>query len=241
MRLFRLGEIGFLWRAAQLPSVGRFISMLSRALQLSKETPDVIEPLWGRSVMFLNAMPDVEGTGEMGRAYHAELSASGEWLHLNRFFGREDAPPEVAAVDQLMQTVRPGLTCDLHEGNGEGFWMPIPRPAKNPERVFEMTKAYFDYIQTRAYPITTYENWAATDETLGKNYVPDWMQPEPRLPGLFWCYGLLRGEGSNLMDYASTFGIGFGTEAPMERPLAVRVDGITNGILAAIKVWEQTV
>ena len=43
------------------------------------------------------------------------------------------------------------------------------------------------------------------------------------------------------MDCAALFGIGFGTEAPMVRPLAMRVDGITNGILAAIKVWEQTI
>jgi len=50
---------------------------------------------------------------------------------------------------------------------------------------------------------------------------------------------LLRGEGPNLMDCADLFGIGFGTEAPMVRPLAMRVDGITNGILASVKVWEQ--
>src|SRR5205814_839047 len=79
--------------------------------------------LWGKRVMVMCASAGVEGTGEMRRCWHGVFSAGGEWLHLNRFFGRADAPAEVAAVDQLMQTLRPGLTCDLHEGNGSGFWM----------------------------------------------------------------------------------------------------------------------
>ena len=183
--------------------------------------------------MVMCASVGVEGTGEMGRCWHGVLSAQGEWLHLNRFFGRADAPPEVAAVDSLMQTMRPGLTCDLHEGNGRGFWMPMRRQS-NPELVFEMTRAYFDYIHARGYPITTYEDWAGSDRNVGKNYTPNWMQPEPRLPGLFWADGTQRNEGYNLIDYACLFGIGYGTEAPLARPLAERVDGITNGIKAAI-------
>jgi hypothetical protein len=42
------------------------------------------------------------------------------------------------------------------------------------------------------------------------------------------------------MDYAGRFGVAYGTEAPMEQPLAMRVDGITYGIQAAIQVWEET-
>jgi hypothetical protein len=66
------------------------------------------------------------------------------------------------------------------------------------------------------------------------------MMPEPGLPGLFWVKTTLRGEGPNLMDYAGQIGVAYGTEAPMEQPLAMRVDGITHGIQAAIKVWEVT-
>jgi len=239
MHVFKLGDIGFVWDMPR-PGVKSYLSMHSRMLALAREEPDILKPLWGRSVMLMCAMVDVEGTGEMQRCWHGVLSRSGEWLHLNRFFGRDDAPPEVMAVDRLMQTVRPGLTCDLHEGQGEGFWMPIPRPKENPERVFDMTRAYFDYIHAHGYPITTYEEWIAEEQTFSRNYPPDWIRPEPRLPGLFWTNGLLRGEGYNLVDYAGLFGIGYGTEAPMVRPLAMRVDGITNGILAAIRVWEQS-
>jgi hypothetical protein len=58
---------------------------------------------------------------------------------------------------------------------------------------------------------------------------------------MFWADGTRRNEGYNLIDYSGLFGIAYGTEAPLERPLAERVDGITNGILAAIDVWERTV
>ena len=204
--LFLLGEIGFLWHSLRLPSESRFIAMHSRMLKLATEEPGVFEPLRGKRVMLLNAMPDVEGTGEIGRCWHAAVSATGEWLHLNRFFGRADAPGEVAAVDQILQSLRPGLTLDLHEGNGSGFWMPVERNEKYQELLFEMTHAFFNYIEAKGYPVTDYENWAATDETLGKNYTPDWLVPEPRLRGMFWVKGQLRGEGYNLMDYAATLG-----------------------------------
>jgi hypothetical protein len=239
MSVFRLGEIGFGW-TTPTPNVESLSRMHARMLALARDDPDVLRPLRGKSVMLLCAMTEIEGTGEMGRCWHGVLSAAGEWLHLNRFFGRKDAPPEVAAVERLMQSVRPGLTCDLHEGRGQGFWMPVPTPEENPEQVFAMTKAYLDYIHTCGYPITTYEQWIAHEQKFSRNYAPDWIQPEPRLPGMFWIDATLRGEGPNLMDYASRFGIGFGTEGPLVRPLATRVDGITNGIRAAIKVWEQT-
>ena len=72
------------------------------------------------------------------------------------------------------------------------------------------------------------------------NYPPGRNRPEPSVPEALWSNVLQTGEGHNLGSYASLFGIGFDTEAPAKRPLAMRVDGITNGILAAIKVWEET-
>ncbi|MCA1552859.1 MAG: hypothetical protein LC737_00620 [Chloroflexi bacterium] len=239
LQMFMLGALGFVWDTPQ-PGAERMMSMAARLVTLSRDDPAVLKPLWGKRVMAMCASVGVEGTGEMRRCWHGVFSESGEWMHLNRFFGRADAPAEVAAVDQLMQTIRPGLTCDLHEGNGAGFWMPM-RKQSNPELVFNMTQAYLAYINAQGYPITTYDDWIATDRNIGKNYAPTWMQPEPRLPGLFWADGTQRNEGYNLIDYSCLFGIGYGTEAPLARPLAERVDGITNGILRAIKVWERNV
>ena len=188
--------------------------------------------------MLLMDLFDVEGSGGIQRCWHGVMSEKGEWLHLNRFFGRSDAPAEVAAVDKLMQTVRPGLTCDLHEGNGTGFWMPIPRQAGREQLIIDMTQAYFGYVQERGYPILSYEEWIATDESGAGS---EWMQPEPQVPGLFWSVTTMRGEGPNLSDYAGEYGVAYGTEAPMEQPLAMRVDAITEGIRAAIEVWEASI
>jgi hypothetical protein len=239
LRLFQLGQIGFVWHSQRLPSEERFINIHSRMLSLSKENPNVLKSLCGKRVMVLNSMPDVEGVGEIGRCWHGVVSTNGEWMHLNRFFNRPDAPSEVAAIEHLLQALRPGLTLDLHEGNGRGFWLPVERNEQYLDQLFTMSQAFFDYVHNNGYPITDYEDWVATDETLGKNYAPDWLVPELRLPGMFWVNGRLRGEGYNLMDYVGNFGIGFGTESPMGQPLAIRIDVLTHGIQAVIKTWEN--
>lgn len=242
MRVFQLGDLGFIWERP-MPGYDSFLGIHSRMLSLTRQEADELKPLWGKRVMLVCAMVGVEGNDKMQRCWHGVLTAKGEWQHLNRLFERDDAPSEVATVQRLMDTIRPGLTCDLHEGANEGFWLPIPEPEKELERVFEMSKAYFDYIHSRGYPVTTYEEWLAKakEEAFDRNYPPGCVRPEPRLPGLFWSHGLLRGEGHNLDSYANLLGVSFATETPIAAPLAMCVDGITNGILAAIKVWEQTV
>ena len=185
MHLFQLGDFGFMWNEGLVYDES-FRRMRACITSLAREDPEVLKPLRGKSLMLINPMVDSEGAEEMQRCWHSKISASGEWLHLNRFFGGDDVPPEVAAVKRLMQTVRPGLTCDLHEGHGKGFWMPIPEPAENPERVFKMTQAYFDYIHSCSYPITDYDDWYATAH---KDREMNWMRPESRLPGFFWCAG----------------------------------------------------
>lgn len=187
--------------------------------------------------MLVDPAAQIDGSEGVRRCWHSVLSRDGEWLHLNRFFGRLDAPPEVATVDRLLTTLKPGLTCDLHEGNGRGFWMPIPRPRDDEEQILEMTRAFFDYIEKCGYPVTDYEDWLATDRIGAPD--PDWMRPEPSLPGMFWLSQDLRAEGHNLMSYAGLFGAGYGTEGPMVQPLEMRVDGLTEGMRAAIEVWEE--
>ena len=239
--LFQLGHVGFVWAPPE-PGLDTFWRQFALTGRLPRECPDAIAPLRDRSIFFINVNSDIEGSGALQRCYHTVLSRDNEWLHLNRFFGRPDAPPEVAAVDELVRTVRPGLTIDLHEGNGAGFWMPIPRPLSDrPDGdatlAFDMTRAFFTYIREKGYPVETYEHWRATNGIEAAD--PDWMVPEPRLTGLFWLQQGRRQEGPNLMTYAARFGLGYGTEGPMELPLATRVDGLTRGIQRAIATWER--
>lgn len=236
--LFQIGEFGFMWTPPR-PGLESFWEEFGLLGKLAREEGELLQPLRGRSIFLVNATSEIEGAGEIGRCWHSVLSAQGEWLHLNRFFGRDDAPPEVAAVEKLVLEIEPGLICDLHEGNGQGFWMPIPRPEQDADLVLDMTRAYFDYIDSRGFPVTDYEDWQKTDRIGAPD--PDWMLPEPTLPGMFWLNQDLRAEGHNLMSFASPFGLGYGTEAPMIRPLEMRVDGITEGMRAAIAVWEEGV
>jgi hypothetical protein len=236
--IFSLGGIGFVWNECKA-GLDSFWDMFVAVGDLANQRPDILHPLRGQSIMLLNPSMDVEGAGENQRCWHGYLSANGGWLHLNRMLGSADAAPEVAALNALMQTIRPGLTNDLHEGNGSGFWLPIVKPKENPERVFRMAKAFLDYVTMSGYPVTGFEEWLTTDRTPQTIVEPDWMKPEPRLPGLFWMDTLKKGEGHNLSTYADLYGTAFGTESPMVAPLEMRVDGITNGILAAIKVWEE--
>lgn len=235
--LFQWGEIGFVW-GPPTPGLETFWAQFALTGRLPQEAPEVLRSLLGRSIFFLNVNSTIEGAGPLQRCYHTVLGHDGQWLHLNRFFGQPEAPPEVAAVDALIQEVKPGLTIDLHEGNGQGFWMPIPRPETGQERVLSMTQAFFSYIQEQGYPVETYEHWQESNGIEAAD--PDWMVPEPDLEGMFWLQQERRQEGPNLMTYAARVGIGYGTEAPMEQPLAMRVDGLTHGILRAIEVWEQT-
>jgi len=242
MHLFKLSDVGFVWNAPR-PGLGSYREMQIRMAALTRDDPDALLPLRGKSVMLIDEMVDVEGSSGLQRCFHIVMGPAGEWLHLNRFFGSDDAPPEVAAVDRLMQTVRPGLTCDLHEGNEDGFWMPLHMPEKIPAQVVvDMARAYFDYIHACGYPITTYKDWLAKQQhAFPKGYPPGRNRPEPGVPEAFWSNVLQTGEGHNLGSYASLFGVGFDTEAPIKRSLAMRVNGVTNGILAAIKAWEETV
>jgi hypothetical protein len=237
--LFKLGEIGFAWldRGPELECFWEIYNWLGG---LSRENPEVFEPLKNKSVMLINPAAEVEGAGELQRCWHGWVNAEGKFLHLNRMFGEESSPPEVKAVDALLGEIKPGLICDLHEGNGDGFWLPLVKPETNPERLFEMAQAFFKYVQQQGYPITDYENWMATDHTPHTKTNPEWMCPEERLPGLFWMDTLVRGEGHNLSTYASLQGIAFGTESPMGKSLSMRVDALTQGTLAAIKAWEKS-
>ncbi|MBN1317659.1 MAG: hypothetical protein JXA42_19405, partial [Anaerolineales bacterium] len=157
--LYKLGEFGFLWNQPT-PGLEGSRPMSNFMLKLMRQEPDLLRPLWGKSIMLLQTMTDVEGVAGLQRCYHRIFTATGEFLHLNRFFGQKDAPPEVAAVENLMQQVKPGLTCDLHEGAETGFWLSAPRPEKKPEIPLAMARAFMDVIRARNYPITTYEEWA---------------------------------------------------------------------------------
>lgn len=242
LQLYKLGTMGFAWDIPR-PGMKSFLSMHTQMIKLTHEKPETLQPLLGLSTFLITSMPEIEGSEDL-RCWHGVVSTKGEWLHLNRFFGRPDAPPEVEAVETILTTVNPGLVCDLHEGFGSGFWMPTRKPSdKESERVVvEMTVAFFDYINGQGYQALDYEEFAATHQKFNRGYPTSFNIPVDGIRGMFWTDGVLRNEGFNLSDYVNqrTQGIAYGTEAPAAQPLEVRVDGIANGIEKAIRCWERS-
>lgn len=231
--IFKLNDVGFMWSPQHKAD---FYRTIDRIGQLSRGKPDALKSLWGKRVMLLNPDVGCEGASNMQRCWHGVFSEQGEWLHLNRFFGRSDPPSEVAAVIQLIQTIHPGLICDLQEDRVSGFWLGIPRPRQGSEKMRQMAEAFISTLRQHSAPILTYEEMLASEHA--DAVIPGLLQPEERLPGMIWMDILPRGEGHNLLTYAATFTSAFGVEAPMQHPLATRVEGITQGMLAALGVWK---
>lgn len=117
-----------------------------------------------------------------------------------------------------------------------GFWLGVPRSMNASENLYQIARAFIETLYELDIPILTYEDMLAIKHP--DTAIPGLLQPETRLPGMTWMDILPRAEGHNLLSFAATFTAGFGVEAPMQQPLARRVDGITRGMLAAIREWE---
>lgn len=231
--IFLLNKVGFIWSPLQRDGIYQKIEQVD---QLSHSNPEALKPLWGKSLMLLSPDAGCDGSAEMQRCWHGVFSEQGEWLHLNRFFRRSNSPPEVAALCHLIQSTQPELICDLQEDRVNGFWLGIPRSKKASEHLFLTASAFIAALHEKGAPILTYEGMLASEHV--DTAIPGLLTPEARLPGMNWMDILPLGEGHNLLTYAATISTGFGVEAPMQQPLAMRVEGITCGMLAAIREWE---
>ena len=93
---------------------------------LLAQRPELREQLAGKRVVVPTNQPQSEGCGVFERAYTCPITADGELKNLNRLFGIPSAPDDIKAVQAVIDGARPGLSLDLHEGFGTGFYMIIP-------------------------------------------------------------------------------------------------------------------
>jgi hypothetical protein len=129
-----VGDFAF---AAMEPSLGSFgpSKVWLKIKRLLSESGRLRGQLEGKYVVVPTNQPDSEGCGVFERAYTCFVTNDGELKNLNRLFGVGGAPPEIRAVQSLVDRVRPGLNLDLHEGFGDGFYLIVPpfdgnRPAE---------------------------------------------------------------------------------------------------------------
>ena len=184
---------------------------------------DWIEALKGRRLYFSTRNPGVE------RAYTLVIDPAGQVLHLNRFHDTPWAPIEPRCTRDLMAAIRPGLTLDLHEHQGDFFWFSARHQRTLSDQQWEEALAS-EMISAVA---------ASGAALAPSDYLPGaFFTKGPR--SVFWLNPQQRGEGLNLADFAAhTYGLAFTIETGMERPFAERVETAKIAVQKAVEVFEK--
>jgi hypothetical protein len=198
--------------------------------------PSLLPALSGRRFFVPSSMPTSEGAGRFGRTYTGFVSAEGKTLSVSQFFARDDAPPEVACLQALVDEIKPAITFDLHEDGGRGFYLPARRKPTELERSERIVRAMRDAVAAAGYPMADIASHLAR----AARYRPYWpiYHTDGGEPGLFWTDGLKRGIGYILVDYVLRYGFAMPTETGVEAPLSDRVDCHVRAVLAGIRAFE---
>ena len=206
-------------------------SAYKRLQKLREEDPAVLAPLTGRRTYMTPGQSGVEGTGDFGRAYTLVFSPEGEVLHINRFHDTAWAPVEPRVTVRLMEQVKPGISFDLHESQlmEDRFWLSARTQADPENQKWEERAA----TETIAAIAASGATLAEDDDT----HMPWFDQSEK---AVFWMDANRRGEGLNLMDYASRHhGLAFGTEMGMYGSFDHRVGLALITVKTAVAVFEE--
>jgi hypothetical protein len=214
-----------------------FDSTLNQLQERLAKDPVVAERMRGRRFFLPSGMPFSEGAGVYGRTYTGVMSPEGQQLSLSQFFGRADAPAEVACIDAFLQEVRPGLIFDCHEDFGREAYFPARRHDRDPTNGERIVRAMRTALVDAGYPLADFDQFVAG----ARMYRPYWKpyhQPSG-LSGLFWTDGVRRGIGFNLADYALRFGFSMPIETGAEASLADRTDCHLRAVMAGVAAFEH--
>ncbi len=192
---------------------------------------EFLEPLFGRRIFYPSSEEGIEGTAPCQRAYTLIVSPEGEVLHINRFHDTPWAPVESRCARNLMARIEPGLTLDLHEYGGDGFWFSARHQRSEDDEIWEKRMA---------------DSMIRAVVDSGAQIAPQGYAPGPFFetgePGVLWLIAAERGEGLNLADYgANRYGPSFTIETGMTMRGGYR-ERVETSMLAArtaISVFEE--
>ena len=202
-----------------------------RLQELYRQQSPALEPLYGRRVFMAPGQPGVEGTGDFGRAYTLIIGFDGEVLHINRFHDTAWAPVEPRVTCQLLAEIKPGISFDLHESQlmDDRYWLSARKQMDDESQRWEeqaarsTIQAIADSGATLAHDDDAPSQWFTRSEQ-----------------AVFWLDATRRGEGLNLMDFASRrYGMAFGTEMGMYGSFAHRVELALTTVRTAVGVFEE--
>jgi hypothetical protein len=232
-----IGDVGVVSMETGVEPMG-FDWILNQLQQRLAQDAVTAERMRGRRFFVPAGMPFSEGAGSYGRTYTGVMSPEGQQLSLSQFFGRPDAPVEVACIDALLQEVRPGLIFDCHEDFGRACYFPARRHDRDPAKAERIVLAMRTALVEAGYPLADFDQFV----TGARAYRPYWTpyhQPSG-LSGLFWTDGVRRGIGFNLADYALRFGFSMPIETGAEASLADRTDCHVRAVMAGVAAYEHS-
>ena len=132
-------------------------------------------------------------------------------------------------VRRLMAETRPGLVLDLHEYDGDGFWMSARHQHSPDDEAYEqlIAAAVSDLMAALGTPLHD------TSE-MGEHF------EEAESKGVVWLSPGKRGEGMNLADFAAAeYGQAFTLETGMRQRFGRRVELHKKAAQTAVRAWEE--
>jgi hypothetical protein len=237
MVLALIGDYGYM---SSRPSATRLHPQWGGYLKLQKlaeERPKILEPFKGRRLYMTPGQDGIEGTGLFGRAYTIIVGLDGQILHLNRFHDTAWAPIEPRVTRQLMARIQPGISFDLHESQlmQDRYWLSARHQADAENQVWEERVA----AATMRGIVAAGGNLAEDLDVLGGVPLEEtWFTRSEK--AVYWLDANVRGEGLNLMDFASrVYGLAFGTEMGMYGRFEHRVKLGMVTVQAAVAEFEK--
>ena len=225
------GEVLYEHEDTVLAIIGEYGYSTTGLLGRFEVGAEFLKPLFGRRIFYPSSEDGIEGTAHCQRAYTLIVSPEGEVLHINRFHDTPWAPVESRCARDLMARIKPGLTLDLHEYGGDGFWFSARHQRNEDDETWEKRMA---------------DSMIRAVSDSGAQLAPQGYAPGPFFEtperGVLWLIAAERGEGLNLADYgANRYGPSFTIETGMTMKGGYR-ERVETSMLAArtaISVFEE--
>lgn len=223
-----IGDIGF---ATMDPSeeIGSW-AIMRRLSDLLKAQPDVVERLRGKRVILPANAPGCPGCEEFDRAYTTFVTDTGRVANLNRLFSAEQSVPEVDCVRALVDTVKPGLTLDCHEGFGDKFY--LFTTFSDEPRWIELAQSITGAVTSRGLPL-------ARLRELSREMGPDTVATLTEIGDGILAHRPSSELDDSLSGYCGRYGPSFTLESGMFNSLERRADFQVWGVLAALDTWQR--
>ncbi|MEM1509074.1 MAG: hypothetical protein QW291_04565 [Thermofilaceae archaeon] len=175
---------------------------------------DLLESLDETRILVTSQMSSVEGVGALGRCISSMLLNS-KLVTYDDF--HEKCIPETAQLRNFINLQQPGMVIDLHEGEGDGFYVLVKEdPAGN-----ELTIIDLVLDQVNVYGMRL-----ASAETSFNQNVTSLRE------------GLLVGMGRcGLIDYVAQECYAFGFTTPWNHPLEQRIKTLLTACLSALNAY----